>query len=138
MKKHFLMILLSVSLMASTKADAQVTLLGSNGLARDSVTNTASETWTGRAASQYSSFNVQVTITKVSGTVGGTLALIYSNDGTNYFTYAGDSTITPADASGTYGWRVINVSAPYIGVKYTGTGTMVASAVASVTGRKTN
>lgn len=67
---------------------------------------------------------VQVIVTKISGTVGGSLGLYGSMDGTN-FTLIG-SAATPSDASANYSFNT-TVCWKYYRVGYTGTGTMSAS-----------
>ncbi len=102
----------------------------------DTVSNTGTATWFTTSGSQFSNYSLQINITKISGTVGGTLMVVYSNDGTNWYSFAGDSTITPTDATGSYGWQLRDISAPYIGVKWTGTGTMSGSASATLNPRR--
>jgi hypothetical protein len=120
----------------ASMVNGQVKTMYSDSQSLDTVTNTASATWYTTTGGQNSSFSLQINITKISGTVGGTLRVMYSNDGSNWFSFASDSTITPTDASGSYGWQLNNVSAPYIGVKWTGTGTMSGSASATLNPRR--
>ena len=66
----------------------------------------------------------QVVVTKISGTVGGTLALQGSMDGTNWTTIG--SAATPSDGSATYSFNT-TVRWYYYRISYAGTGTMSAS-----------
>ena len=76
---------------------------------------------------------VQVVVTKISGTVGGTISLLGSIDGTNFKalntaeTQTALATITATDASNVYHWRLNGNPFLYYRVSWTGTGTMSAS-----------
>jgi len=69
-------------------------------------------------------FTAQVNVLKISGTVGGTLALQGSMNGTDWVTIG--NAATPTDASANYSF---NTTAKwyYYRISYTGTGTMSAS-----------
>lgn len=81
---------------------------------------------------------IWVAVTKISGTVGGTITLQGSIDGTNWKalntpnTQTALATITAADASGTYHWIISGSPMPYYRVSWTGTGTMSASFTAKM------
>jgi hypothetical protein len=76
---------------------------------------------------------VQVNVTKVSGTVGGTITLLGSLDGTSFValrtieTQTALPTITAADATAAYHWRINGSPFPFYRVSWTGTGTMNAT-----------
>lgn len=120
---------------ASPPAQAQTSLLGANGLTRDTVTNTATKILANRPPVYTMAITIQVDITKISGTLGGTLTPVVSNDGTTYYsvssTTSRDTAYTVPDASGGYaynmplGWR-------YYGVRWTGSGTMAGSFTAKL------
>lgn len=129
-------IFLIVVLIASVSMNAQTKTLYSGTQSLDTVVNTATERFVSTTNVNAKFYSLQITVTKISGTVGGTLKPCYSNDGTNWFTYASDSAITATDASGSYGWQLSNVSAPYVGVQWAGTGTMSASASATISLRR--
>mgnify|MGYP002128821950 FL=1 len=102
----------------------------------DTVTNTATGTVTTRLMPVNSNINevlVWISVTKISGTVGGTITLQGSIDGTNWKAInTNDSqtalaTITATDASNTYHYRLSGGNFPYLRVSWTGTGTMSAS-----------
>jgi hypothetical protein len=76
---------------------------------------------------------IQVVVTKISGTVGGTISLQGSIDGVNFKalntaeTQTALATITATDASNSYHWRLNGCPFLYYRVSWTGTGTMSAS-----------
>lgn len=127
--KKILIFSLLISLAFASQAQVKV-MLGSNGLARDTVTNTGTETWTATVAKS-KTLGITVAVTKVSGTVGGAITILGSTDGTTYYTIASSSQ-TPTDASANYGWEFTDPKWRYYRVSYTGTGTMVASAIAKL------
>lgn len=130
--KKILFLSLIIALAFTTQAQVKV-LLGSNGLARDTVTNAGTETWTA-SAPKAKTIGIVVSVTKVSGTVGGTIVVQGSPDGTTYYTIASSSQ-TPSDASATYGWEFTDPKWAYYRLLFTGTGTMVASATAKLIAR---
>jgi len=103
----------------------------------DTVVNTATAYITTRVASTNSGPGAQTTvvinITKISGTVGGTITLQGSLDGTTFTalttqeTATALATLTAADASATRTWRIIGNPYRFYRVSWTGTGTMSAS-----------
>lgn len=102
----------------------------------DTVVNTATATVSTRLMPVYNTFSetlVWISVTKISGTVGGTITLQGSIDGTNWKAInTNDSqtalaTITATDASNTYHYRLLGGNFPYLRVSWTGTGTMSAS-----------
>jgi hypothetical protein len=116
-----------------TKAQSK-TLLSPYTLSSDTVTNTGTAYLTVRASQNNTSYTtVQVVVTKISGTVGGTISLQGSVDGSSYKalnteeTQTALATITAADASGVYHWRLRGNPFQYYRVSWTGTGTMAAS-----------
>lgn len=110
----------------------------------DTVTNTATNTLTTKAKltpTSGASTSIWITVTKISGTVGGTITLMGSFDGTNFKaintmgTQTASATITATDASNTYHWWVTGSPFQYYRVSWTGTGTMAASFSAKVLAR---
>lgn len=81
---------------------------------------------------------VWVSVTKISGTVGGTLTLQGSLDGTNFKalntpnTATALATFTATDATNTYHWNISGSPFLYYRVSWTGTGTMAASFTAKL------
>lgn len=93
----------------------------------DTVDNTESHVTTalaGIVSNFRTGVTAQVIVTKISGTVGGTLGLYGSMDGTN-FSLIG-SAATPSDATANYSFNSV-VAWRYYRIGYTGTGTMSAS-----------
>jgi hypothetical protein len=101
----------------------------------DTVINTATAFITSRALRDVPVLytTVQVNVTKISGTVGGTISLLGSLDGVNYKaivtreTQTALATVTAADATSAYHWRLDGSPYLYYRVSWTGTGTMSAS-----------
>lgn len=81
---------------------------------------------------------IWVAVTKISGTVGGTITLQGSLDGTNWKavntpnTATALATFTATDASNTYHWVISGSPFRYYRVSWTGTGTMAASFTAKI------
>lgn len=105
----------------------------------DTVTNTGTGTLTSPLLkSANAPTTIWVAVTKISGTVGGTITLQGSLDGTNWKaintpeTATALATFTATDASNTYHWRLNSSPFPYYRVSWTGTGTMSASFTAKV------
>jgi len=102
----------------------------SNG---DTITNTGTDAVNLSVSGYYSTLSIQVKTLKLSGTVGGTITLQGSNDGSNYVTVntnyleSGTATLTALNQTTTSKIFVI-VGAPYkyYRLSYTGTGTMAA------------
>ena len=86
----------------------------------------------------HSSTVIWVVVTKISGTVAGTITLQGSMNGTDYKALnANDSqtalaTVTATNASNTYHWRLIGGGFNYYRVSWTGTGTMAATVAAKI------
>jgi len=138
MKKLKIFILLALVALAGIE-NAQVLNfiqpLGSN-ITSDTVTNTATAYLTTPVAispAPATSTTIWIAVTKISGTIGGTITLQGSLDGTNFKaintvdTQTALATITPADASATYHYRLAGSPFVYYRVSWTGTGTMSAS-----------
>lgn len=138
MKKLLFML---IALVASASVQAQVaSFLSPFNLTSDTVSNTATVFLTSPAIgpAPATTTTVWVGVTKISGTVGGTITLQGSIDGTNWKamntvgTQTALATITATDASNTYHWILQGSPMPYYRVSWTGTGTMAASFIAKV------
>jgi hypothetical protein len=107
-----------------------------NGLARDTVTNTAVKWWGSSIAlpGAQAYVTIQVDITKISGTLGGTIVPTASNNGTGWG-IAGAGTYTVLDQTSQTVTLVAPAGFNYYGWRWTGTGTMSGSAVGTVTRR---
>ncbi len=123
----------------SFTASAQTDLLSQYSKTIDTVTNTGTKYLTIPTPYNvsYKTWEVAVSYTKISGTVGGTATVEYSIDGSNFYSLKRDSVYTATDVAGqTLGWRIVDPGAKYIRVKATGTGTMSAQIKAKVYGRQ--
>lgn len=134
MRKYILGLLLCVVTLG-VYAQASQDLKSVYSLTRDTVTNTATITLTSTRvpATSGASVTVYVAVTKISGTVGGTLTLMGSMDGTTYKalntagTQTALATVTATDATNTYHWILTSNPFPFYRVSWTGAGTMAAS-----------
>jgi hypothetical protein len=127
-------------------ANAQIyDMLATTGNTSDTVTNTSAETLTKQVSGAFSQVTVQLTVTKIGGTVAGTSVLQGSIDGTNYVTltshYAdpGDTanSVTNTNvATQSWIWDVGNSKYLYYRVTTTGSGTMTAKVQAKIMVRK--
>ena len=94
-------------------------------VAGDTIVNTGAVTKTFTASAGYSALGVQPVVTKISGTVGGTLFLYQSLNGSDYVK-SGDSLNLANVATNTVFWSHQTVPGVYYRVIATGTGTMSA------------
>lgn len=130
-------ILLLVALASfAIETKAQVAnFLSPYSLTSDTVTNTGTVYLQSPrlVAADATGTTIWIAVTKISGTVGGTITLQGSLDGTNFKalntvdTQTALATITATDASNTYHYRLSSSHFPYYRVSWTGTGTMSAS-----------
>lgn len=115
---------------------------GSTNIASDTVTNTATNFLTSQfSGGSAETTSIVVNVTKISGTVAGTLTLYGCNTNcgkttataTNWVTVkqadlqTAVPTITPTDASAPYSWNLRGSPYSYYRVSWTGAGTMSAS-----------
>ncbi len=138
-KVIFLLFGLVAFLAVETKAQVS-DLTSPYSLTSDTVTNTGTAYLSSVAVSQAPAVTttVWVAVTKISGTVGGTITLQGSLDGTNWKavntpnTATALATFTATDASNTYHWVISGSPFKYYRVSWTGTGTMSASFTAKL------
>jgi hypothetical protein len=132
MKK--IVLLLIAFLFFAISSEAQTfTMTGS----ADTVVNTATKACSLKTVHSYKQISIQAVITKISGTVGGTLTLLGSIDGTNYInvdtaTFVNSGLAATYTATNTTGaqskvWIINNNPYLWFKLSYTGTGTMSAS-----------
>lgn len=115
MKKTFLFALLLAftAITASAQSNQRLTLLQATGAASDTVTN-AGKAYVGRAfTGSATAIGVQVAITKVSGTVAGTITFQGSVDGTNYHTIGSTQSLTDTAGTKYYLFTLDGNLAPY-------------------------
>ena len=101
-------------------------------LTSDTTTNTATSYVGLGVQNWYNTITIQSVVTKISGTVAGTVTLQGSIDGTNYVTvnssYADVTSYSPTDVATSSKLFVVTGSPyRYYRLSYTGTGTMSAS-----------
>jgi hypothetical protein len=142
MKKHLSLIVCLVALAMAflpQKTEAQVStrnvISTTNSLARDTVTNAAAKIWMTPALSYANTVTIQVDVTKISGTLGGTVIPVGSNDGVTFYA-AGAGTFTVTDVASQGILFAPPVGYTYYGVKWTGTGTMSGSLKATLVTKK--
>ncbi len=137
MKEIFILftaIIFCLSLTVATAQTYQMTGVYTTG---DTVVNTAAKSCSLKVVKSYKQVSIQAVVTKISGTVGGSIILYGTVDGTNYV--AVDSSLiqtrsypypsfTPTNVASQSKVWIINNS-PYLWFKltYTGTGTMSAT-----------
>ncbi len=140
MKKILSVSLASVLLLIGSIASAQsgkYNMATTNGLYLDTVVNAGAKSATVQVNGYMKTVAVQVTVTKISGTVGGTAVLQGSLDGVNYYNVTGASSFTLTDVAnqGT-AWSLVDPGYLYYRVLVTGSGTMSASLYAYLIARK--
>lgn len=140
MKKLFLSLsILIVATVGYSQTLFQVgtakSVLATNGLARDSVQNTNSETWPIKVSGDASAtVSFVVNITKISGTLGGTMVVQASNDGTNWADIGTAYTVTDGNQAKSFQFDLSHYT--FYQVKWTGTGTMLGSAIVQANVKK--
>lgn len=134
MKKLFVLLLLSVSFSSFGQAvNPAVTIKNSI----DTLINAGTVTSPILVVTPASTLTFQVVVTKISGTVGGSVALQGSLDGVNYFAISGASNLTLTDvASQKNLWILTGANYSYYRLLSTGSGTMRALVVAKYLHRK--
>jgi hypothetical protein len=115
---------------------AQVSLISTgNSLAKDTVTNTAVKVLVTKVPGYQATVGIQVNVTKISGTLAGTIIPVASIDGVTYFP-AGSGTFTATDVASQGTLFAPPLGYLYYGVQWTGTGTMSGSITAKLIARK--
>lgn len=105
-----------------------------NSLAKDTVSNTAAKILMLSYKGCTTPIGITVDITKISGTLAGTLIPVCSNDGISFYP-AGTGTFAVTDLA-TQGTAFSPpLGFAYYGVKWTGTGTMSGSLIAKINGK---
>lgn len=144
MKKIFLITLLALTVctvQAQLFVRDMVNPLGTAAvpILSDSVSSTGTAYLTVRGDSKYiANATIQVVVTKISGTVGGTISLQGSLDGTSFKalntaeTQTAVATVTATDASNVYHWRLTGNPFVYYRVSWTGASGQLASFTAQL------
>lgn len=150
MKNRIFIIAILASAMflgVSQKSEAQITLgnqtvslRNSSSLTRDTVTNTAAHVMSYQVKGAQKSITIQVDVTKITGTLAGTIVPVGSNDGVTFYVitdaYGAAASYTVTDVSTQGKCFNIPTGYPYVGVLWTGSGTMSGSFTAKLFSRK--
>jgi hypothetical protein len=139
MKKLFILLFALVAFASSAQVFDLKNSLSPYALT-DTVTNGGTATVTSPVVSAAPAVTttIWVVATKISGTVGGTITLQGSLDGTNWKalntpnTATALATFTATDATNTYHWVISGSPFRYYRVSWTGTGTMAATLAAQM------
>lgn len=125
---------------APIKSEAQNSLISlGNSLAKDTVTNTAAKQWVKKLPGYNETIGVQLVVTKISGTLGGTIIPVVSNDGVTWSqssVVSGSTSFTVTDVTSQNVVFYPSRGFLYYGFQWTGTGTMSGSAVGTEVNRK--
>lgn len=139
MKKYLflcsIMFAFALAISPTIKTEAQTLQINlvstNNSLTRDTVTNTGAILLVAPVRGRTEQVGIQVTCTKISGTVAGTIIPVASNDGVNFYA-AGAGTFTATDVASQGILFAPPLGYAYYGVRWTGAGTMSASLIAKL------
>ncbi len=143
MKKFLLFSILSIVTFTASviQSSAQAVLISASyGNAKDTVVNTGSKVLYTKISGYKETITIIVSLTRISGTLGGTLKPVISSDGVNWYDATG---FTTSDSA----YTVTNVASQgkayqckrgyqYYGVQWTGSGTMSGSFTGVLLARK--
>lgn len=135
MKKILILLTMIMGLFVVNKVEAQVALSHTVSNPTGAVTGTGKDTSSIVITQNYPNIGVQVTITKVSGTLSGTATLAGSIDGVGYSTIGSAFTVTDVATQSNI-WTTTWPPYKYLRVITVGSGTMSATAQATFLGRK--
>lgn len=140
MKKFVLILAIALAAMfAPIHEQAQTTMISTgNSLSNDTVTNTASKILAVKFTGFRETITATINITKISGTLAGTLVPVGSNDGTNFYdiSQASLDTFTVANSASQGKAYSFRRGFQWYGVKWTGSGTMSGSFTGSAIARR--
>lgn len=124
--KKLIFLLMAVLALSAARSQSVTTLTWSGyGNTLDTVTNTGTKYAGFTNSRPASAVSIFLKVTKISGTVGGTISWQGSHDGTNYVSI---STTSASDATANYQYNVVGQPPfKYYRASWTGTGTMSAS-----------
>lgn len=141
MKKILVLSLLCVGLFAAPKVHAQVDLTSvAYGNTKDTVTNTGTKILYAKVTGFKETITIIVDVTKISGTLAGSLKPVVSKNGTTWYDATGyttsDTTLTVTDVAAQGKAYQCRKGYQYYGVQWTGSGTMSGSFIATLLARK--
>lgn len=111
---------ITISLMLFTVSYSQTAMTNPNGLALDTGSQAAAEGPILKVKAWVDIVSIQVPVTKISGTIAGTVKWQGSNDGVTYYTVSSD---TLTDATNVYGFTQAPKAWLYYKALITQTGT---------------
>ena len=141
MKKFIILLFVGLVAFSAIESKAQVyNLLSPYGIASDTAVNTTPTFLSSAAIAPAPAVTstIEVSVTKLTGTVAGTITLQGSMNGTSWKALNTPNTVTAlathtaTDASATYHWIITGSPFPYYRVSWTGVGTMTASFTAKL------
>lgn len=124
--KKLTFLALALAFCISVNAQNTVTNMTGNGA---TVTNSGSASCSLAVNYTHEQLSIQITATKVSGTIAGTAILYGSVDGTNYNAIGSDTLTLTNVTTNTKVWVLTNANYAYYKVTVTGSGTMAATIV---------
>jgi hypothetical protein len=129
MKKFIVFLLLAATASIATPTQAQTIGLVSttNSLKLDTVSNTGVRVMQTQLTGNKATVTIQVDVTKISGTLGGTIIPVASNDGVKWYANGSASFSVTDVASQGVAFASFPLGWGYYGVQWTGTGTMSGS-----------
>jgi hypothetical protein len=140
MKKILFFLMVGIILSNTTQAQLVSLKSLSNGTSLDTVSNTGSKILYAKVIGYKESITATVTITSISGTLGGSLIPVVSNDGINFYNGTAntlsDSAFTVTNTATQGKAFTFKRGFQYYGVQWTGTGTMSGSFLGWLLARK--
>lgn len=135
MKLIFGILFMAVALVSNAQQANPIAMTNPNGFAIDTITNATPEgPYVKVLGAQRTHVTINFQVTKISGTVAGTMALQGSNnptyDATTFATiknFGIDSLVTATNATNTYNFADVIGGFSYYRILWTGSGTMSAS-----------
>lgn len=137
MKKHIFVLLISLVCMATTGHTQTYDLFSqSNSKVLDTVTDAGTRVLYVAVIGKPSTVRIDYTCTKISGTVGGLITPVVSNDAVKWYraaVIADSNHVTPTNVASQGSALYPYSGFRFYGVQWTGTGTMAASIHSKVT-----
>lgn len=134
--------LMAIGSLMAPSVKSQVALVSPvYGNTIDTVTNTGTKVLWKKVTGYKETITITVNLTNISGTLGGTLTPIVSNDGVNFYSATGytssDTSYTVTNTANQGKAFTCKKGFQYYGVQWTGTGTMSGSFTGILLARRT-